>query len=199
MPIVTGLLLGLSTLLFVGPVFFYLIQIGMQIGFKAGLSVAIGIILGDIICVFLAIYGVGEYLENETVQYWFAIIGGIILIILGLKSIFVQSKINLNITNITSTNYFKIAFNGFLINFVNPFVFAVWFGFYSILTNKYESFFDVNLALTFVLVTIFFTDILKALFAQKIKKFITPSFYSKFSKAIGLAMIFFGIRLWFSL
>ncbi len=65
MPIVTGVLLGLSTLLFVGPVFFYLLKSSMENGVKSGVAVAVGIILGDIICVLLAIYGIGDYLETN--------------------------------------------------------------------------------------------------------------------------------------
>jgi len=55
--IISGILLGLSTLLFLGPVLFYLLKSSMESGFKAGVAVASGIILGDIICVILVLSG----------------------------------------------------------------------------------------------------------------------------------------------
>ncbi len=195
MAIITGILLGLSTLLFIGPVFFYLIQTTLENGIKSGMSVAFGIILGDIICVLLAVYGVGKYLENNIVQYWFTVIGGVLLIVLGIKSILSPSQINFDGNNLASKKVIKTGLNGFLINFINPFVFAVWFGFYTYLKNKYTSSSDVNLALVFILLTIFITDLIKTFLAQKVKQFITLNTFSKFLKIIGLVMICFGIRL----
>ncbi len=199
MPIVTGILLGLSTLLFVGPVFFYLIKSSLESGLKSGIAVAIGIILGDLICVFLAVYGVGEYLENTIIQKWFAFFGGLILIAMGIKS-FVNTKLKkINEVTKKANSLLKYGLNGFLVNFVNPFVFAVWFGFYTILINKYNSDLEIKTALLFILVTIFLTDTLKAIFAHKIKTIITPKTFDKIVKIIGFIMILFGVRLMISL
>ena len=55
MAILTGILLGLGTMLFVGPVFFYLLKSTLESGFKAGIAVALGIILGDVICAGIAL------------------------------------------------------------------------------------------------------------------------------------------------
>jgi threonine/homoserine/homoserine lactone efflux protein len=199
MPIITGFLLGLSTLLFVGPVFFYLLKSSMEKGVKAGVSVAIGIILGDIICVLLAVYGMGDYLETPEVQKWFAIIGGSLLILMGIKSLLpVKNKIK-NKTKKGPQSLLKYGINGFLINFVNPFVFAVWFGFYTLSSAKFENDFDVKMTLVITLLTIFITDILKSIFANKIKKWINPLVFSKIVKVIGFIMICFGIRLFISL
>ena len=199
MPIITGILLGLSTLLFVGPVFFYLLKSSMENGTKAGFSVAVGIILGDIICVLLAIYGVGDYLDTPIVQKWFAIIGGSLLIIMGIKSLFLTKSKPEKDLNKPSQSLLKFGINGFLINFVNPFVFAVWFGFYTLNTVKYEYDFDIQFSLIVTLLTIFLTDILKAIFANKIKKWINPLAFSKVVKGFGFIMICFGIRLFISL
>ena len=199
MPIITGIFLGLSTLLFVGPVFFYLIKSSMGNGVKSGVAVAIGIVLGDLICVLLAVYGIGDYLETPLVQKWFAIIGGLLLIIMVMKPFISSKKIKEKEVNKKADSLFKHGLNGFLINFVNPFVFAVWFGFYTLLSSKYDSGFEVKTALFFTLFIIFLTDVLKAVFAHKIKNIITPSFFDKMLKVIGFLMIGFGIRLFFSL
>mgnify|MGYP002332913826 CR=1 FL=1 len=199
MPIVTGVLLGLSTLLFVGPVFFYLLKSSMENGVKSGVAVAVGIILGDIICVLLAIYGIGDYLETPIIQKWFAIIGGLLLILMGIISFFSKKEKNKIKGNKGEASLLKYGINGFLINFINPFVFAVWFGFYTLNSAKYEDSFDIKTSLIVTLLIIFITDILKAIFANKIKKWISPLVFSKMVKIIGVIMICFGIRLFISL
>jgi threonine/homoserine/homoserine lactone efflux protein len=49
MELITGILLGLSTLLFIGPVFFYLVKTTLEGGIWAGVSVAIDVVIGDVI------------------------------------------------------------------------------------------------------------------------------------------------------
>ena len=73
MEIITGILLGLSTLLFIGPVFFYLVKSTLEEGIYAGISVALGIILGDIIYVFLIVKEFSDFLNEPQYQKWFAL------------------------------------------------------------------------------------------------------------------------------
>ena len=93
MAILTGILLGLSTLVFIGPVFFYLLQSSIEKGFKAGLAVALGIIFGDIICVILAIYGFGDFFSSSQNIRYFGLVGGIILIFFGIMYFIKKNKI----------------------------------------------------------------------------------------------------------
>ena len=195
MPILTGIFLGLTTLLFIGPVFFYLLKSSIESGFKAGLAVAIGIILGDIICVLLAIYGFGSFFENPENQKWFAGVGGVILFLFGLKYFFKPSLSENNSKKNSSKSILIYGVNGFLINFVNPFVFAVWFGFYTINTSKYEDDSSIIFSLTITLIVIFFTDVLKAFFAQKLTPLLNKKRLSYLFKFFGLIMLIFAIRL----
>ena len=195
MEIITGILLGLSTLLFIGPVFFYLLKSSVEHGLKAGLTVAIGIILGDIIYVVLALKGLGSLLQNEVTIKWLAFAGGLLLLGMGIKYLFFPS----NTTKITSKNktnsYWIIGLNGFLINFVNPFVFGIWVLFLSINQTKFESETAVVTSLISTLAIIFLTDLLKVFFAHKLKKFITSKRLKLIYKVFGIIMIVFGLRL----
>ena len=91
MAILTGFILGLGTLLFIGPVLFYLLKSAMESGFKAGISVALGIVAGDFICAALALYGAQSFLKNNRFEFWTAILGGLDLVCNRLK-IRAQSK-----------------------------------------------------------------------------------------------------------
>ena len=168
MDVSTGILLGLSTLLFIGPVFFYLVKSTLEQGLKAGISVAIGIIIGDIIYVFLIVEGLSDFLNNDLYKKWFALFGGILLLFLGLKYIFKPTSRTRFVKNISATSLGKYFVNGFLLNFVNPFVIAVWIGFYSINQSRLESKSAIILSLIITLLVIFVTDCLKVVFAHKL-------------------------------
>ena len=123
----------------------------------------------------------------------------LLLILMGIKSFFPKEKRNKIKGDKGASSLLKYGINGFLINFVNPFVFAVWFGFYTLNSAKYESSFDIKISLMVTLLTIFITDFLKAIFANKIKKWVNPLVFSKVVKVIGFIMICFGVRLFTSL
>ena len=197
MEIITGVLLGLSALLFIGPVFFYLLKSSLEAGLKAGIAVAVGIIIGDIIYVLLAMKGLGGFLQNEENSKWMALIGGLLLIGMGIKYLFNPSTKTDVAGKLDSNSLWVYALNGFLINFVNPFVFGVWVLFLTISQSKYDSAKSVIASMTTILVVIFLTDILKALFAHKLKKIINPSRLKVVYKIFGVIMILFGSRLVF--
>lgn len=194
MALFTGLLLGLGTLLFIGPVFFYLIKSTLESGFKAGIFVALGIILGDILCLLIALYGSNEFMTRPTFVLWASIIGGTLLLFMGLKYVL---KPNLNTTvkgRLQRSSLLVYGINGFLINFVNPFVFAVWFGFVSYTKALYDNGTAV-FSLVITLSVIFSTDVLKALFAERISWLIEPQKLKNIFRVFGALMICFSIRL----
>jgi threonine/homoserine/homoserine lactone efflux protein len=194
MALFTGLLLGLGTLLFIGPVFFYLIKSTLESGFKAGIFVALGIILGDILCLLIALYGSSEFMAQPTFVLWASIIGGTLLLFMGLKYVL---KPNLDTTvkgRLQRSSLLVYGINGFLINFVNPFVFAVWFGFVSYTKALYDNG-TALFSLVITLSVIFSTDVLKALFAERISHLIEPQKLKNIFRVFGFLMICFSIRL----
>ena len=90
MSLVQGLLFGLAMMFFIGPVFFYLLQISLEHGTKSGMAAAIGIVTSDATVIVLCYFWASKLFENGTKQneFWLAIIGGVILVIFGLGYIF---------------------------------------------------------------------------------------------------------------
>ena len=196
MAILTGILLGLGTLLFIGPVFFYLLKSSLESGFKAGFAVVLGIIIGDIICVFLSFYGGQSFFENPDNQKWIALSGGIVLLLMGIKFL-LQKESAPAVEGKFKAQTFGVYFiNGFIINFVNPFVFIVWFGFIALCKSKYEST-ELVISIVVILATIFVTDLLKVHFANKLVGISKPKVLKIIFKIIGILMIIFGGRLIF--
>ena len=194
MEIITGILLGISTLIFMGPVFFYLLKSTLDSGVKAGIAVAVGFFTGDLIYVIIAVKGIGSYFESPHNQKILSVAGGFLLIFLGIKYL-LQKRILPKEQKTVSKNNWIYFLNGFLINFANPFVFGVWIGFFAIVQSKTETDQEVVTALVCTLLTILITDILKVLFAHRIKRWIQPHLLHKIYKGIGILMIGFGLRL----
>ena len=65
MSILEGYVIGLGMVIFIGPVFFLLLNSSLQSGVKAGVAVALGIIVSDIICVALCYYGLSSIINIE--------------------------------------------------------------------------------------------------------------------------------------
>lgn len=195
MSVLTGLLLGLGTLAFIGPVLFYLIKATFDDGKKAGIAVAIGIIIGDIIYAIISYYGAGEILLDKDFNKWVSFVGGLILLGIGVKYIIYPISKRKKITN-SSLSIFGHGVKGFLINFVNPFVFVVWVGFVSLNQAKFDSI-NVKISLATTLGTIFLTDILKVFLAHKIRGWLKEKYLKKFFIFSGLLMIVFSIRLFY--
>ena len=195
MEIVSGILLGLSTLLFIGPVFFYLLKSTVESGLKAGIAVAIGIIMGDLIFVILAFKGLGGLLQSRENSKWMALAGGLLLVGMGINYLFLRAtKTDLR-KKVKLKSLWNYGANGFLINFLNPFVIGIWVLFLTINESTFNNQASVLIAMITTLVVIFLTDLLKALFAHKLKKTMTLSRMNILYKVFGTAMILFGIRL----
>ena len=199
MELLTGALLGLSTLLFVGPVFFYLIKSSVEHSVKAGIAVAVGIIIGDIIYVILVLKGMGGFFESDENQKWLAIAGGILLVGMGIKYLIKPTSERKFSKKFSKGSLFFYAMKGFLINFINPFVIGVWILFLGINQSKFSEESSVITSFVATLCVIFITDLLKVAFATKLKRFITPTRLKRVLQVFGLLMILFGLRLFFEL
>lgn len=197
MAVLIGVILGLSTLLFIGPVFFYLLKTSIESGFKSGLSVAIGIIIGDIIYVLVVLMGFGKILSSPEYIRWFALFGGVLVLFFGVKYLFFSRRKKKIEEKFKTKSVLYFGLNGFLINFVNPFVLVVWVGFYAYSKTKLVDETSVIVSLLFALVTILSTDILKVFYSNKLGSYFSANNLTKVYKVFGILMICFSIRLFY--
>jgi threonine/homoserine/homoserine lactone efflux protein len=198
-----GFLLGLGFIVFLGPVFFYLLKNALEKGFWVGLSIALGIVIGDLVCIVICAFGAIPFFNNPDNQFWIGVIGSIILLGLGIKFIIKPGTKTKNALDdlpikISKASYASYFAQGFLINFVNPFVFVIWIGIIGYAETEYgANKNDLFLFLGSTLLGIFLTDITKVYFAQKIKRFLTPIFLKRLSQVFGIILIVFGVRVLF--
>ncbi|MDE0771010.1 MAG: LysE family transporter [Salibacteraceae bacterium] len=189
-----GYLIGLAMIVFIGPVFFTLLQSALRFGKLSGTMVAFGIIASDVVCILIYFFGLNSVELPSSFNYTIAAIGALFLIAMGMKYL-LQKPPNSEVVFASKLNLVSSFTKGFLVNFVNPFVFVVWAGIVVFAKESYPTPTEVQLHLIGVLAGIITTDLLKVLLADKIKPFLKPKILEKTTKFFGIVMIGFALRL----
>lgn len=190
-----GLAIGLGTAFFTGPVFFTLLKNTLQYGRHAGLAVALGILLSDLLVLILCLAFANAFLQDILDHQYSSKASSLLLLFFGVLFILTNPKTSDDKVATTKGNLISAFIQGFLVNFVNPFVFVLWLGFIA-LSESYEG----NLQYLFfagILCGVFSTDLIKTLLAHKIKAHLKDKWIGIVYTVLGIALILFAIRMWF--
>lgn len=195
-----GILFGLLLTIFIGPVFFALIQTSIEKGFYAGVFMAIGIALSDAIYVSISYFGISQLVSTESVNLWLGLAGGFIMIGFGAASLFkpVRAPEVQRVKVNGKIGLFRETLKGFLLNGINPSVFLFWIGIATMATvnNNYSNA-DAVTFFAAIIVTVFVTDILKSFVANKLKRLLTFRFMRLMNIIVGCGLMIFGLRLFY--
>ncbi|KZS41629.1 lysine transporter LysE [Aquimarina aggregata] len=194
MSFIDGFIIGLGMIIFIGPVFFLLLNSSLQFGTKAGTAVALGIIVSDILCVLLCYVGLSSFLTAKGNQFWIGVFGSIIIFGLGINYLLKKAVLN-NEPIVDAKNIGKFFLKGFSVNFFNPFVFIIWIGVYNYGEHKYVENSSLFFFLLAVLLGILTTDLVKVFLSKKLKKILSVKRLTLFFRITGILLIVFSIRL----
>ncbi|MGE0636418.1 MAG: LysE family translocator [Bacteroidia bacterium] len=192
-----GFLVGLALVILIGPVFFTLLKTSLQHGVVAGSLVALGIFVSDILAVLLCVYGASAFLKSDESRFYLALVGGVVLIALGVRYFLKKKKVDEEAIQLNAKHYIGFFSKGFLVNFINPFVFAVWIGIIKVAGDKHGFDNDLALYLAGTLLAIFSTDMTKVFLASKIKSILKPEILFVLYKIIGVCLVLLGLRLFY--
>lgn len=198
-----GIQTGLLLCIMLGPIFFALIQAGVERGMRAGLMVGLGIWISDLIFILTVFFG-ASYLVAVTewsgFKATFGAIGGIILIGFGVGMMLTKSPplpaIDEGRSEIGARTYLGLWVKGFLINTINPFTFFFWLSVMSLIMLGDD--YSTNSATLFfvgVMLTIIITDALKVALAKFIRRYMTNGHIHTLRLVSGGALVVFGIVL----
>lgn len=196
-----GVLLGFSmSLVFIGPSFFALIQASIKKGFRSAAAMAFGISLSDIFCVLLAYLGAEQFLDNPKVKIYEGIGGSIILFIFGIVALFQKhedEKDEQKALEVVSNNkrLHLMLLKGFFLNILNPFVLLMWIAWVGFVSSKYSHRADILSFFAGTLGMILFSDLLKSLAANRLKRILTHNLMKMIHYIMAIALIICGIVL----
>jgi threonine/homoserine/homoserine lactone efflux protein len=194
MPFIQGYLVGLAFIGFFGPVFFTLLYSTLEYGWRSGLFVVLGIFTGDLMGVMvLEFFGIADLIIQPQNMWYIGVVGGLIVIGLGLKFA-LRPKVNMNdVKKLKPGNYLSFYSQGFLVNFINPFLFAVWLFVMAGAASSYPAVGDYWMFLVGVLLGIPTQDASKVLLAHRIKYLLNNTWLTWIYRVVGITLIVFGI------
>jgi len=201
-----GIILGLLISITIGPAFFTVIQTGISRGFRSGLFLALGIVISDLVLIILCYLGTSAFLETSTDptnNLYLGIGGGVLLIVFGAVTFTRKPEIFKRrnpkyTTQIKTPRSYEFVVKGFFLNVANPFIIFFWLAAVShVKTHAPEGQF-LNASITFfaaTLAVIFSLDLLKSFIGNRIKKYLTIRLLFWINKAVGVALMVFGVTL----
>ena len=191
--------LGFFLAFMIGPVFFVLIETSITKGFRAAIALDFGLITADTLFIAIAYFSSFQLLENLSNQPGLYVFVGSILTVYGFIIVIkksTQNQLKELVNREQKTNYLELFFKGFLINFINVGVLVFWLGVILISTPTLDN--DFSRFITFfgiMIITYFFTDIIKIVLAKKLKKKLTSSNIIKIKQTLGLILVVCGVCL----
>lgn len=199
--IFAGLALGCALALSLGPSFFALIQTSTKRGFRPALALAFGIFLSDVLCVFLAYFGVAQFFDNPQNKLYIGLVGGTVLVMFGFFSVFQfkarvaeekeLKKQDMAVKAVSMPLYIT---KGFFLNLLNPVVIGLWMAcVVTVSSNKDYAFIHILLFFIVSLITVFLTDVLKAYSANKISNYLSEKVLRIVSIIAGIILMISGL------
>lgn len=195
MPFLEGLAWGLATALLLGPVFFTLLRASLEHGFRGGALVAVGIILSDILAMLICASGAHALLGRPINEQGLALIGAVLLLAFGSIYLIKRPREGMSSGPMRKRDALGLVTSGFLVNFVNPFVFAVWAGLVLHGTTAYGVGNGRWLFFVAVLLGIFSSDLMKAWLAPRLARFLSNKVIMVVQRTIGAVLVLSSARL----
>ena len=185
-----------------GPAFFALINTGIKFGYKTGSFLAIGVVISDfflclLVCV-LVHFGMANLLHSSETQTFFAIIGGIVLIVFGaffFKKHPVKTDDVIDIENQLPSPKLMLL-KGFFLNLFNPTVWLLWLANVTAISKTLDySMLKMVVFFSMVLGIVLAVELFKVKIAGKIKHYLTAKIMTTCNYITGSALIIFGLIL----
>lgn len=217
--ILEGALAGLILSVFVGPIFFTMLQLGVEHGFRAAFALALGQWVSDLVYIFLAFWGaiwvediIGDPVKQATFVWYSGTIGGGLLVLFGAGLLFTKSvstkpiaATGSNLVNeldveevehkVSKKAYFAYFFQGLLINTVNPTPLLFWMGLMAFAINsKYVGGATAAMYVS-VMTVVVVTDCLKIYLAKAIRNKLKAHHFLYVRRLAGLVLGGFGLVL----
>ena len=191
-----GLSAGIVPALSTGPVFLTLVQNAIDHGFKKAIYFIVGVALTDTSIILLTWLGLSQISDGSEPPAELSIGGGILLIIFGLVFILKkESEEKPKIESSTHLQKFGLFTQGIMLNTINPIVWGFWAAISNYAITEFNDSTSELLFFAGVLNMVWTTDILKAYYAQKLKKFLNEEVKKYIKIGIGLVLLLLGLKM----
>lgn len=179
------------SLVFIGPIFFLLIETSFSRGPKHALALDLGVITADIICIIAAYFASADLVNLIDKHPSFYRITALIIFVYAIFMLVSRTKMHLkNEEKMIGQNYLKTYLNGFALNFLNVGVILFWLVTVISVRNQYPN--DYIIYLAIVIATYLGIDLLKIFLAKQFHDQLTPKVANRIRQGVGVVLILFS-------
>lgn len=182
------------SLVFIGPIFFLLIETSFTRGPRHALVLDFGVIFADIVCITAAYFASADLVQLIDKHPGFYRITAFIVLIYAVFMIVSRTKMHIpGEEKIIAQNYFKTFLNGFFFNILNIGVVLFWLVTVISVRNAYPNHQEFFLYMGLVIATYLAIDLMKIYLAKQFHKKLTEAVANRIRKAVGFILIGFSI------
>jgi L-lysine exporter family protein LysE/ArgO len=189
-----GLGIGILLSSMLGTVFFFLIQNSISNGFRSSLFIAAGVIVSDILLILISYFNAYLLPSGGYAEHLVRLGGGVLLLGMGINYLRKNPNVVTDVPLYSSP--WMLASKGFLLNILNPGNYVSWLSISAILINVHQ--FSILERWWFyagALGSIFGMEVLFALLAVRIKKYLSQKVLHRIDLALGIVFIVFAVIL----
>ncbi len=193
--ILSAIGLGLMlSLVFIGPIFFLLIETSFSRGPRHALALDVGVISADILCIIAAYFASTDLVEIIDKHPGFYRVTAIIILIYGIFMLVSRTKMHLESEQrLINQNYMKTFFNGFFLNLLNIGVVLFWLVTVISVRNQYPETGDFLLYMGLMIGTYLCIDLVKIILAKQFHYKLTPKIANIIRNGVGIILIVFSV------
>lgn len=178
------------SLVFIGPIFFLLIETSLSRGPRHALALDLGVVAADILCIVASYYSSQDIIQIIDQYPSFYRISAFIIFIYGIFMLVSRTKMHLTgEKNLISQNYWKTFLNGFLLNILNIGVVLFWLGTVVSIRKNYPDTGLFLLYISIVILTYLGIDLLKIYLAKTFQQKLNQQVANKIRKGVGVILL----------
>ncbi|WP_042720346.1 LysE family translocator [Flavobacterium sp. B17] len=192
--ILSAVILGfMLSLVFIGPIFFLLIETSFSRGPKHALALDIGVISADLLCILAAYYASADIVTLIDKHPGFYRITAILIFVYGIVMMVTKTKMHIpGEEKFINQNYFKTFINGFFFNLLNVGVILFWLVTVISVRNQYPDTGNFVLYIGIVIGTYLLIDLAKIFLAKQFHDKLTQKLANKIRRIVGGILIVFS-------
>lgn len=182
------------SLVFIGPIFFLLIETSFSRGPKHAIALDLGVISADVLCIIAAYYTSADLVYLIDKHPGFYRITALIILVYGIFMMVSKTKMHIRgEERLINQNYIKTFINGLLLNLLNVGVILFWLVTVISVRNQYPDHSDFLLYLAIVILTYLAVDLFKIGLAKQFHDKLTQNIANKIRKVVGIILIIFSV------
>ena len=193
--ILSALGLGIMlSLVFIGPIFFLLIETSFSRGPKHALALDVGVITADIVCIVAAFFASADLVQLIDKHPGFYRITALIILIYAIFMVVSKTKMHIpGEEKMINQNYVKTFLNGFFFNILNIGVVLFWLVTVISVRNAYPKLDEFLLYMGIVIGTYLSIDFVKIYLAKQFHDKLTEKLANQVRKGVGFILVGFSI------